>query len=99
MAAPARNNISVCGSRIGEKKVHLIIGKTSHSSEELYSYRTFDCGIMFGMTTEDIRKFFQMMIEKKGRFAADNITDPLRIMKDSSENNSGFHVHFPVSIR
>ena len=32
-------------------------------------------------------------------FAADNITDPLRIMKDSSENNSGFHVHFPVSIR
>ncbi len=82
MAAPARNNISVCGSRIGEKKVHLIIGKTSHSSEELYSYRTFDCGIMFGMTTEDIRKFFQMMIEKKGRFA-DVAEECLRHQKDT----------------
>ena len=49
---------------------------------DAYSYRTFDCGIMFGMTTEDIRKFFQMMIEKKGRFA-DVAEECLRHQKDT----------------
>ncbi len=36
---------------------------------DAYSYRTFDCGIMPGMTTEDIREFCQMMIVERGRLA------------------------------
>ena len=31
---------------------------------DAYSYRTFDCGIMPGMTTEDIRAFYRMMMEE-----------------------------------
>ena len=36
---------------------------------DAYSYRTFDCGIMPGMTTEDVRAFCRTMIEERGRFA------------------------------
>jgi len=36
---------------------------------DAYSYRTFDCGIISGMTTEDVREFCRMMIEERGRFA------------------------------
>ncbi len=36
---------------------------------DAYSYRTFDCGIMPGMTTEEVRAFGRTMIEERGRFA------------------------------
>ena len=49
---------------------------------DAYSYRTFDCGIMPGMTTEDVREFCQMMIEGKGRFA-DVAEECLRNQEDT----------------
>ena len=36
---------------------------------DAYSYRTFSCDILPGMTTETIREFCRMMIVKRGRFA------------------------------
>ena len=33
---------------------------------DVYSYRTFDCGIMPGMTEDDIREFCEMVIEEEG---------------------------------
>lgn len=40
----------------------------SPSACDAYSYRTFDCGLMPGITNEDIREFCQMMIAEEGRF-------------------------------
>ncbi len=36
---------------------------------DAYSYRTFGCDILPGMTTEDIREFCRIMIGEKGSFA------------------------------
>ena len=36
---------------------------------DAYSYRTFDCGILPGITEEDIGDFCRMMIAERGRFA------------------------------
>ena len=35
---------------------------------DAYSYRTFSCGVMPGMTEEDIQEFYRVMIEKEGPF-------------------------------
>ncbi|MBR0461838.1 MAG: hypothetical protein IJJ00_03875, partial [Erysipelotrichaceae bacterium] len=35
---------------------------------DAYSYRTFDCGIMPGMTEDDIREFCRMMIAEGALF-------------------------------
>lgn len=51
---------------------------------DAYSYRTFDCGIMPGMTAEDIREFCRMMIKERGRFA--NVAEEcLRHQKDPNQ--------------
>lgn len=51
---------------------------------DAYSYRTFDCGIMPGMTTEDVREFCWTVIEERGRFA--NVAEEcLRDQKDSNQ--------------
>ena len=54
------------------------------SNCDAYSYRTFDCGIMPGMTAEDIREFCRMMIKERGRFA--NVAEEcLRHQKDPNQ--------------
>ena len=51
---------------------------------DAYSYRIFDCGILPGMTTEDIREFCRKVIEERGRFA-DVAEECLRNKKDSDQ--------------
>ncbi len=48
---------------------------------DAYSYRTFACGILPGMTKNDIQEFCQMIIEKGGRFK-DVAEECLRNQKD-----------------
>ena len=51
---------------------------------DAYSYRTFDCGILPGMTAEDIREFCRKVIEERGRFA--NVAEEcLRHQKDPNQ--------------
>lgn len=49
---------------------------------DAYAYRTFNCGIMPGITTEDIRKFCRMII-KKGGPLKDVAEDCLRNRKNT----------------
>ena len=51
---------------------------------DAYSYRTFDCGIMPGIATEDIREFCRAVIEERGR-CADMAEERLRDQKDSNQ--------------
>ncbi len=51
---------------------------------DAYNYRTFDCGIMPGMTTEDIREFCRAVIKERGRFA-DVAEECLCHQKDSNQ--------------
>ena len=51
---------------------------------DAYSYRTFDCGVLPGMTAEDIREFCRKVIEERGRFA--NVAEEcLRHQKDPNQ--------------
>ena len=51
---------------------------------DAYSYRTFDCGVLPGMTAEDIREFCRKVIEERGKFA--NVVDEcLRHQKDPNQ--------------
>ena len=51
---------------------------------DAYSYRTFDCGILPGMTAEDIREFCRKVIEERRRFA--NVAEEcLRHQKDPNQ--------------
>ena len=51
---------------------------------DAYSYRTFDCGILPGMTAEDIREFCRKVIEERGRFV-DVAEYCLRDQKDPNQ--------------
>ena len=58
----------------------------SFSSDECdaYSYRTFDCGTMPGMTTEDIREFCRIM-NREGNPFKDAAEQCLRKQKDTDQ--------------
>lgn len=51
---------------------------------DAYSYRTFSCGRIFGMSEERIREFCQMMIEEGGSFK-DEAHEILRGQKDINQ--------------
>ena len=51
------------------------------SACDAYSYRTFDCGRMEGITDEEAKTFCQDMIDKKGPFCK----EAEELLRDSSE--------------